>query len=65
MATNKNHNVDLASLSGKKIIYHFAKEMNFNVKDPGNKSTRDRTLLKLLESPGTLVSASSSQKATF
>ena len=52
MITNKNYNVNVASLQDKKFMYNFAKEMNFDRKAPGNKSTRDRTLIKLLKSPG-------------
>ena len=48
LITNKNYNVDLAKLSYKKIMYEFAKEMNFGVKATGNKSTRYRTLIKYL-----------------
>ena len=51
MITNKNYNVDHASLSDKKLMYDFAKEMHFDTKALGNKSTRDRTLIKLLKSP--------------
>ena len=58
MITNKNFNVDLASLADKKLMYDFAKEMNFDTKAQGNKSTRDRTLIKLPKSPGLMVSAS-------
>ena len=50
MITKKNYNVDLASLQDKKLLYDFAKEMNFDTKAQGNKSTRDRTLIKLLKS---------------
>ena len=32
MITNKNYNVDLANLSDKKLMYDFAKEMNFDTK---------------------------------
>ena len=32
MITNKNYNVGLASLSDKKLMYDFAKEMNFDTK---------------------------------
>ena len=47
-------------------MYDFAKEMNFDVKSPGNKSTRDRTLIKLLKSQGLMISASGvSEKKTF
>ena len=58
MKTKKNFNVDLASLADKKLMYDFAKVMNFDTKPQGNKSTRDRTLIKLLKSPGLMVSAS-------
>ena len=37
--TYKNYNVDIASLSDKKFLYEFAKEMNFDLKAQGNKST--------------------------
>ena len=53
----KNYNVDLASLTDKKM-YDFAKELNFDVKGFGRKSTRDRTLIKILKSPSLMVSAS-------
>ena len=56
MIINKNYNVDLASLSNKKLLYDFAKEMNFDLKAQGNKSTRDRTLIKLLKSPAIMAS---------
>ena len=59
MITNKNYKVDLASLSDKKFLYDFAKEMNFDKKLKVIKSTRDRTLIKLFKSPGLMVSASS------
>ena len=58
MKTNQNYNVDLATLSDKKLMYDFAKEMHFDERAVGNKSTRDRTLKKLLKSPGLMVSAS-------
>ena len=54
----KNYNVDLASLSDKKLMYYFTKKMNFDVKGLGRKSTRDSTFMKLLKSPGLMVSAS-------
>ena len=56
MMTNNNFNVDLASLSDKKLKYDFAKELNFDLKAQGNKSTRDRTLIKLLKSPAIMAS---------
>ena len=48
----KNCNVDLASLSDQNITYGFAKVMYFDVNAPANRSTRDRTLIRLLKSPG-------------
>ena len=65
MITNKNYNVDLATLSDKKLLYDFAREMNFDLKALGNKSTRDRIVIKLLKSPGLIVSASSVSKTIF
>ena len=65
MITNSKFNVDLASLSDKNLMYDFAKEMHFDLKAPGNKSTRDRKLIKLLNSPGLMVSASGVSKAIF
>ena len=65
MITNKNYKVDLASLQDKKIMYDFAKEMKFDTRVSGNKSTRDRTLIKLLKSPGLMVSASGVSKTIF
>ena len=62
MITNSKYNVDLASLQDKKLMYDFAKEMNFDAKVVGNKSTRDKTLIKLLKSPVLMVSASGVSK---
>ena len=63
--TNKNYNVDLANLSDKNLMYDFAKKMNFGLKAHGNKSTRDRTLIKILKSPSLMVSASGVSKTIF
>ena len=65
MITNKNYNVILVSLPDKKLMYDFAKEMNFDTKTQGNKSTRDRTLIKLLNSPGLMASVSGVSKTIF
>ena len=46
MINNSIYNVDLASLADKKLMYDFAKEMHFDQKNVGKKSTRDRTLIK-------------------
>ena len=63
MITNKNYNIDLASLSDKKLMYDFAKEMHFDGRRVGNKSTRDKTLIKLLNSP--TIKASGISKTIF
>ena len=65
MITNSKFNVDLASLADKKLMYDFAKEMHFDPKASGNKSTQDRKLIKLLNSPGLIVSASGVSKTIF
>ena len=65
MITNKNYNVDLASLADKNLMYEFAKEMHFDERRIGNKSTRDRTLINLLKSPGLMVSASGVSRTIF
>ena len=65
LITNSKYNVILASLADKKLMYDFAKEMHFDLKAQGNKSTRDRTLIKLPNSPGLMVSASGVSKTIF
>ena len=65
MITKKNYNVNLASLQDKTLMYDFAKEWTFDTKAQGNKSTRNRTLIKLLKSPGLMVSASGISKTRF
>ena len=46
-------------------MYDFAKEMRFDSKARGNKSNRDRTLIKLLNSLGLKVCASGISKTIF
>ena len=65
MISNSKYNVDLASLADKKLMYGFAKEMHFDQNSVGNKSIRDRKLIKLLKSPGLMVSASGVSKTIF
>ena len=55
MITNKNYNVDLASLQDKQL-YDFAKEMKFDLKAQDNISTRDKPLINLLKSPAIMAS---------
>ena len=56
MITDSKFIVDLASLQDKKLMYDLAKEMHFDLNAPGNKSTRDRKLIKLLKSPAIMAS---------
>ena len=65
MITNSKYNVDLASLADKKLMYDFAKEMHFDQKAVGKKSTRDKTLIKLQKSLGLILSASGVSKTIF
>ena len=65
MITNKDYNVDHASLADKKTMNDFTKEMHFDLKAVGKKPTRDKTLIKLLKSPGLTVSASDVAKTIF
>ena len=46
-------------------MFDFAKETNFYLKAQGKKSTRDRTLIKLLKSAGLMLSASDVSKTIF
>ena len=55
MITNKNYNVDLASLADKKLMYDSAKEMQFDVRGKGIKYSRHSTLIKLLKSPAIMA----------
>ena len=55
MITNNNYNFDHANLAARKLMYDFAKEMHFDEGGQGRKSTRDRTLIKLLKSPAIMA----------
>ena len=65
MITNNSYNVDHASLADKKLMYDFAKEMHFDMKAVGKKSTRDKTLKKLPKSPGLMVTATGVSQTIF
>ena len=54
--TNNYYNVAFPNLSVEKILYDFAREMYFDVKATGNKSTRDGSLINLSKSPATMLS---------
>ena len=53
--TNYDFNVDHSNQQDRKLIYEFAKEMNFNIKENGNKSNRDKSIKRLLESPAIMA----------
>ena len=65
MITNENYNVDLASLSDKKIISDFSTEMHFDKKASSNKSTAEKTQIKLLKSPSLMITASGISKTVY
>ena len=54
--TNYDFNVDHSNHQDRKMIYEFAKEMNFNIKQKGNKSNRDKSIIRLLKSPAIMAS---------
>ena len=54
--TNYDFNVDHSNQQDRKLIYEFAKEMNFNIREKGNKSNRDKSIKRLLESPAIMAS---------
>ena len=54
--TNYDFNVDHSNQQDRKLIYEFAKEMNFNIKEKGNKSDRDKSIIGLLKSPAIMAS---------
>ena len=54
--TNYDFNVDHSDQKDRKLIYEFAKEMNFNTRQKGNKSERDKSIKRLLNSPAIMAS---------
>ena len=58
MITNESYNVDIANSQDRISRYEFANETYFDGKAFGNKSTRDRSPIRLLKSPSRMVSAS-------
>ena len=61
--TNYDFNVDHSNQQDRKLIYEFVKEMNFNIRQKGNKSDRDKSIIRLLRSPR--IMASGVSKTTF
>ena len=54
--TNYDFNVDHSNEQDRKLIYELAKEMNFNIRERGNKSDRDKSIIRLLRSPRIMAS---------
>ena len=54
--TNHKFNADHSSSQDKKLIYEFAKEMNYDTKSTGRPSTRHTSIIKILESPAIMAS---------
>ena len=59
--TNYDFNVDHSNQHDRKLIYEFAKEMNFNIREKGNKNDRDKSIIRLLKSPAIMASGVSKQ----
>ena len=49
-------NVDHSNQQDRKLIYEFAKEMNLNKKQKGNKSDGDKSIVRILKSPAIMAS---------
>ena len=54
--TNHKFNVDHSNPQDKKIIYEFAKEMNYDTKSTGRPSTRHESMVRLLNQPAIMAS---------
>ena len=54
--TNHKFNVDHSSPQDKKLIYEFAKEMNYDTKSTGRPSTRHNSMIRLLDQPAIMAS---------
>ena len=54
--TNYKFNADHSSPQDKKLIYEFAKEMNYDTKSTGRPSTRHTSIIKILKSPAIMAS---------
>ena len=51
-----NFNVSHSNPKNQKPIYEFGKEINFNIKQKGRKSDKDKSMIKLLKSPAIMAS---------
>ena len=54
--TNYDFNVSHSNPKDRKLIYEFGKEMNFNIRQKGQKSHREKSMINLLKSPAIMAS---------
>ena len=54
--TNYKFNIDHSSPQDKKLIYEFAKEMNYDTKSTGRPSIRHESMIRLLDKPAIMAS---------
>ena len=54
--TNHKFNVDHSNQQDRKIIYEFAKEMNYDTKSTGRPSVRHESMIRLLDKPAIMAS---------
>ena len=54
--TNHNFNVHHSNPQDRKTIRQFSEEMNFDIKIIGRPSSRDKSIIKLLNSPAIMAS---------
>ena len=60
--TNYKFNVDHFNQQDRKIIYEFAKEMNYDTKSTGRPSVRHNSMIRLLDQPAIMASGVSKTK---
>ena len=51
MITNKNYKIDLTKLTVKKTMFDFAKELSSDERALGKENTRNKSFIRLLQSP--------------
>ena len=55
LITNYKFNADHSSPQVEKLIYEFAKEMNYDTKSIGRPSTRHTSIINILEPPANMA----------
>ena len=54
--TNHKFNVDHSNQQDRKLIYEFAREMNYDTKSTGRPSVRHNSMIRLLDKPAIMAS---------